>query len=681
MSKSDRYKRMMEDSRDGFLVVDSKGNLLESNQAYADMSGYSVTELAKMNFRSLAGTDDELELKSRLRKLLALGYDRYESQHRHKAGHFFEVDVSINFIRESKRFFVHFRDLSERRLHEQELREREEKYRGLFENAGDLAYGIDLNLNFTAVSDSLLRISGYRRDELINASISKVLKSESLDLARRMAAAKLNAEKQVTRYELEMTDKEGRQIPLELVSTLIYKNGQAVGVQGIGRDISERKAAEEKIQQLVFHDPLTHLPNRRLLLDRLQQAFASCSRTGRKGALLFIDLDNFKTLNDTLGHLKGDMLLKHVAERLTSCIREGDTVARLGGDEFVVMLENLETQAIEAARQTESVGENILRALNQPYELAEQIFHCSASIGATLIDENTQGAEELLKQADIAMYQSKRAGRNALRFFDQKMQDTITARVILEGELHRALEEQHFQLHYQIQMDKFRQALGAEALIRWVHPTHGLISATQFVPLAEETGLILHIGQWVLESACIQLKRWALNEHTRNLILAVNVSAKQFHQPDFVAQVRAAVQRHDIDPRLLKLELTESLLLEDSAATILTMNELKEFGIKLSLDDFGTGYSSLQYLKKLPLYEIKIAQSFVNDLAHDSNDAAIVQTIIAMAGTLGLGVIAEGVETAEQHEFLDSSGCDVYQGHLFGKPMPIEQFDAQLHLN
>ncbi|ADE12241.1 sensor domain-containing protein [Sideroxydans lithotrophicus] len=799
MPESERYKRLIEDSGDGYWVVDLKGRLLEVNQVYARMAGYSADELVNRHVSELDAQDDEEAVKARMERLLAQGHDRFESRHRHKKGHLFEVDVAINFIHESNRFLVSFRDISERNMYEQALRESEEKYRRLFENAGDLAYGTDLNGAFTAVSESLLTVTGYGRNELINAPISKILTPENLELARRMTAAKLAAEKQVTRYELEITSKDGRQIPLELVTTLTYRNGVPVGVQGIGRDISERKrfetdlriaatafesqeslmitdansvilrvnnafckctgytteevvgktprifksgrhdkefyramwdsinrtgswkgeiwdrrkngetypkwltisavrgndgcvthyvgshvditerkAAEEQIRRLAFHDPLTHLPNRQLLLDRLQQSLISTARNGKKGALLFIDLDNFKTLNDTLGHAMGDMLLQQAAERLTSCMREGDTVARIGGDEFVVMLEELSGQAIEAAEQTEVVGEKILAALSQPYHLDNHTFRSSGSIGATLFSGDHQEAEELLKQADIAMYQAKKADRNTLRFFDHKMQDAINARAELEAELHKALEHQQFELHYQIQVDCASRALGAEALIRWNHPTRGLVAPAQFIPLAEETGLILPIGLWVIETACAQLHAWARDEKTRHLVLAVNISARQFHQSDFVAQVRAAVQRNAIDPNLFKLELTESLLLDDTEKTVATMNALKATGVQLSLDDFGTGYSSLQYLKILPLNQIKIDRSFVRDIATDPNDAAIVQTIIAMAGTLGLDVIAEGVETEAQLEFLDLRGCHACQGYLFGKPVSIREFESSL---
>ena len=444
--------------------------------------------------------------------------------------------------------------------------------------------------------------------------------------------------------------------------------------------VNEIKQAADEIERLAFYDSLTGLPNRRLLLDRLKSALASSHRSGRKGALLFVDMDNFKELNDTLGHDMGDLLLQQVAQRLEACVRECDTVTRLSGDEFVVMLEDLSEQALEAATQTKVIGNKILATLNQPYQLATHNYRSTPSIGATLFNGHEQYTEELIKQADIAMYHVKSSGRNALCFFDPQMQANISAHVSLEGELRNALEIQQFQLHYQIQVDSSGHPIGAEALIRWLHPERVLVSPAQFIPLAEETGLILPIGQWVLETACAQLNAWQQNALTRNLILAVNVSAKQYRQAGFVSQVLASIQRHTINPSLLKLELTESMLLDDIEDAIATMNALGEIGVQFSLDDFGTGYSSLQYLKRLPLYQLKIDQSFVRDIAFDMHDRSIVRTIIAMAKSMDLKVIAEGVETEEQRFILLNNGCTHYQGYLFGKPIPIEEFEKLLKL-
>lgn len=447
---------------------------------------------------------------------------------------------------------------------------------------------------------------------------------------------------------------------------------------GILTDITMNRAAADKIEHQAFYDTLTDLPNRLMLRDRLTPALALSQRNNHNGALLFIDLDNFKTLNDTLGHDIGDLLLQQVAERLVACVREGDTVARLGGDEFVIMLEDLSEHANEAIVQIEVIGNKVLGVFSQSFKLTTHNYHCTPSIGITLFKGQNLTIDELLKQADIAMYQAKASGRNAMCFFDPQMQTNITNRVALEKDLKLALAENQFMLYYQPQVLHSQKIIGAEALIRWHHPQRGLVPPVDFIPLAEETGLILPIGQWVLETACAQIKSWEDNEHTRHLQIAVNVSARQFHQTDFVEQVSHILSHNDINPANLKLELTESLVLGDINNTILKMRKLREIGIRFSMDDFGTGYSSLSSLKKLPINQLKIDQSFIRDITSDHDDAIIVQTIIAMATSLGMEVIAEGVETEEQRAFLELLGCPAIQGYLFGRPMPIEQFEALL---
>ena len=442
-------------------------------------------------------------------------------------------------------------------------------------------------------------------------------------------------------------------------------------------DITERKAAQDRIQSLAFYDPLTSLPNRRLLMDRLSQAIAAGARHLRKGALLFVDLDDFKTINDTLGHHLGDLLLEQVAQRLSTCIREGDTAARLGGDEFVVMLADLSETALDAAAQAEVVGEKILAMLAQPYQLGLQQCRSTASIGVTLFGGNQHEAiDEPLKRADLAMYQAKAAGRNTLRFFDPQMQAVVSARAVLETDLRTALEQQHFLLYYQPQVAADGSLIGAEALVRWLHPARGLVSPADFIPLAEDTGLILPLGQWVLETACAQLEVWAKKPENAHWTLAVNVSARQFRQPLFVEQVLATLEHTGANPQRLKLELTESLLVDNVDEVITKMRALKEIGVGFSLDDFGTGYSSLSYLKRLPLDQLKIDQSFVRDLLSDPDDAVIARAIVALGHSLGMQVIAEGVETAAQREMLAELGCDAYQGYHFGRPAPASDLEA-----
>jgi diguanylate cyclase (GGDEF)-like protein/PAS domain S-box-containing protein len=476
--------------------------------------------------------------------------------------------------------------------------------------------------------------------------------------------------------ELSKRSKNGRTFIVESHWTMVRDdNGKPQSILAIETDITQRKQAALEIENLAFFDPLTGLPNRRLLLDRLRHALAVASRNGHAGALLFLDLDNFKRLNDTLGHDKGDLLLQQVAQRLRACApRASDTIARHGGDEFVLILEDLNQNLEEAAAQTERVAEKILAAFDAPFQLNDHQHHSTPSIGVALFDKHIGSLDELLKRADMAMYQAKAMGRNTIRFYDPEMQTVINTRVQLEADFRRGLRRQEFRLHYQRQTDGKGRTIGAEALVRWHHPQRNFIPPALFIPLAEETGLILQLGQWVLESACKQLVEWEGNPETSHLTLAVNVSARQFAQPNFVEQILEIVARTGANPNRLKLELTESILLADVEHTIEKMNALKARGIGFALDDFGTGYSSLSYLKRLPLDQLKIDASFIKDVLTDANDAAIARTIVGLGQTLGLDVIAEGVETQNQCDFLAENGCHAFQGYLFSRPAPAEHF-------
>ncbi len=471
-----------------------------------------------------------------------------------------------------------------------------------------------------------------------------------------------------------MKKKDGALFWCNLVGHAINPENMEEGSIWSFLDISERKQAEEKINELAFFDQLTGLPNRTLLLDRLRQTMTTTSRTGSYCALLFLDLDNFKTLNDTLGHEMGDLLLKEVAQRLTACVRAGDTSARLGGDEFVMILTNLSIDKRAAANQAEVIGEKIIAALNESYLLKDITYHNTPSIGATLFSGDQAEIEDLLKQADIAMYRAKDAGRNTIRFFDPDMEIIVKKRAALEKDLRNAVQKNQFLLHYQAQMAGGRLT-GSEVLVRWQHPERGIVSPADFIPLAEESRLILPLGQWVLETACRQLVQWATHPDMSHLTVSVNVSAHQFHQADFVDQVLDILNKTGANPLLLKLELTESLLVSKVEEIIEKMFALKVKGVGFSLDDFGTGYSSLSYLKRLPLDQLKIDQSFVRDVLTDSNDATIAKTVIVLGQSLGLNVIAEGVETAEQRNFLAGAGCHAYQGYFYSKPLPLESFE------
>ena len=574
-------------------------------------------------------------------------------------------------------FIVLSRDITDRKHAEHALRESESLMRAIVDNTPVEYWARDLDGRCIMENAQAVRhwgtLLGKRPQDM---QISQAELAIWQDNNRRVYQG------DVVEEEVEYRVDGERRVFFNVVAP-IKVDGKAIGIVGFNQDITDRKRAEKEIHRLAFYDSLTHLPNRRLMFDRLEHALVGSARRERVGALLLIDLDNFKYLNDTHGHEVGDQLLIEIAKRLRACIRQGDTAARLGGDEFVVILEDIDG-TLDSSVQAELIGEGIRAELNQPFRLPglpgrfSIDYHCASSIGIALFDGISHSAEELLRRADTAMYQAKAAGRNTLRFFDPEMQAVVTHRSILEGGLRQAIEQRQFQLYYQAQIDDAGQLTGAEALLRWMHPYKGMLSPAGFIALAEETGLIVQLGHWVLATACRQLAAWAGNPQFAGLTLAVNVSARQFRQGDFTDQLRGLLAETGAPASRLKLELTESMLLEDSAAIIGCMSELKLLGVRFSLDDFGTGYSSLAYLKRLPLNQLKIDQSFVQEVLTDPNDVAIAETIVALGNSLGLEVIAEGVETEAQWRLLAGIGCRQYQGELFGYPMPLPEFEAAM---
>lgn len=458
--------------------------------------------------------------------------------------------------------------------------------------------------------------------------------------------------------------------------------GAFIGYIGYCMDVTERRAADDEITRLAFYDQLTGLPNRRLLLDRLNQAFSSTERQRCHGALMMIDLDNFKALNDTLGHQIGDELLQQVAARISQAVRRDDTAARLGGDEFVVLLKDLSADEALAAQQTEAIAKKILIQLAEPYFLGAHsltephFYHHTASIGLALFKGMELSSEDLVMRADTAMYQAKAAGRNVVKFFDPEIQAAVAAKAALEADMREGIVKTQFVLYYQPQVNRQGDLVGAEVLLRWPHPVRGFVSPADFIPVAEGSGLILPLGYWVLQSACEQLARWRNDPVRKGLTLAVNVSAKQLSLPMFTEEVMGVLEFTGAPPNRLKLELTESVLLENTDDIIHKMQVLRDMGVTFSIDDFGTGYSSLSYLKRLPADQLKIDQSFVRDLLDAPNDLAIVKMVVGLGKSLGMEVIAEGVETEQQRVLLGESGCQCYQGYLFGRPIPLVDFEA-----
>ena len=572
------------------------------------------------------------------------------------------------------RLYGIFQDNTEHKKAEEALKNSEERLRQITDVAPILLAEVDKELCYRFVNSRYSELFGLSPEAFYGQHVRKIIGEQAFAQARPYMLQALAG--QPVEFEIELQETPwGRKVMAVRYAPMRDGAGQVTGFVAAVTNITERKQAEEEIKQLAFYDPLTQLPNRRLLLDRLQQALATSVRSRLHGALMFIDLDNFKILNDTLGHDKGDQLLQEVASRIIACVRECDTVARLGGDEFVVMLTGLDGDPEAATAHTQKVGGKILDRLNQVYCLASHERYCSASIGITLFFGQNTTPDELLKQADIALYQAKNAGRNTLCFFDFQMQLSINTQVALINDLRHALAKNQFKLFCQTEVGHDQKMIGVEVLLRWDHPKQGLISPHEFIPLAEETGLIQPIGQWVLESACALLKSWERNTDWLHSYLAVNISIHQFRQPNFVNRVLEIVRDTGIDPSKLMLELTETVVLADLSDAATKMNTLKEVGIRFSLDDFGTGYSSLAYLTRLPFDQLKIDQSFVQNLAPYSNDLALCEAIVVMAHKLGIKVIAEGIETQDQYDILKQIGCYYGQGYLFSKPLPVDEFE------
>ena len=661
------------------------GVMLDANMTYLQMFGYQdIAELRDRPVREHIAPQFRPEFEARLRKR-ALGEDvagTYETRGLHKDGSEFPMLVSVKrfVLPEGPLTFAFVIDISERKRNEDALLASNELLQSVLEHAPIRVFWKDAQLRYLGCNSAFARDAGLASSaEVVGKQDDELCWKEQAEYYSIVDRQVMESGKPKLSFEESQTRPDGNLVWLRTSKVPMRDaEGKVTGVLGIYDDITRQKQDEAQIRQLAFYDPLTQLPNRRLLADRMQQALSASLRTAHYGALMLLDLDQFKTLNDTEGHSVGDRMLVETAQRLQDCVREGDTVARLGGDEFVVLLENLSVNLNEASVKAEMVAEKVRDRLSEPYWINGSDHLTTPSIGITMFRGHQNSQEDLFIYADTAMYQAKARGRNTICFFDPAMQSTLELRSEMEKMLRGALARQELQLYYQLQVDDDGRALGAEVLLRWLHPSWGMVSPAQFIPVAEESGLIQSIGQWVLESACQQIACWQSDPQFSGLSVAVNVSARQFRQSTFVAQVKAALDASGIDPGRLKLELTESLVLDNVEDSISKMTQLRALGVRFSMDDFGTGYSSLTYLKQLPIDQIKIDQSFVRDIVADQSDAAIVQTIIAMAHSLKLDVIAEGVETVEQLDFLRQHNCHAFQGYFFGKPVPLEEFEQQL---
>jgi diguanylate cyclase (GGDEF)-like protein/PAS domain S-box-containing protein len=572
---------------------------------------------------------------------------------------------------------VYFRNITESmhsRLKLDEAQSNVRKQAALLDKAQDAIFVSSLDRRVIYWNKGAERLYGWTSEEVIGRTTEDIFQYQAVPLRERIDLILRDGE---WSGEIFQTCRDGHKLIVESRLTLVRSDdGTPQSVLAINTDITARKADEARIQHLAFYDVVTGLPNRQLLRDRLAETLATSSIQANTGVLFYIDLDDFKTLNDTMGHDIGDALLQLVALRLRACLRPGDTVARLGGDEFVVMLESLSEEGQEAATVAKAVGKKILGAFVDPFVIGTFESEITASIGATLFSGAIDTVDQLLKQTDLAMYRAKTEGRSRVCFFDPVMQTEVDARAALRSDLRRALQNNEFQLHYQPQVDSHGVVTGAEALLRWFHPTRGKVPPNEFIPLAEEAGLIVELGGWVLQTACRQLTAWAGNPSMQGLTIAVNVSVRQFLDPQFVALVRETLLTSGANPQRLKLEVTESSTMEKIHEVIAIMTELKLDGVSFSLDDFGTGYSSLAHLQYLPIDQLKIDRSFVNNVLIHAKDASIARTIIMLGSNLGLSVIAEGVETEEQRVFLEAEGCHLYQGFLYSPALPCAQVES-----
>jgi diguanylate cyclase (GGDEF)-like protein/PAS domain S-box-containing protein len=661
----------------GIFAKDAAGRHIFANPALAELAGLSIEEiLGKNDFDLVADRAqaeayraDDLAVIQSGSKMVVSEEPRTDLSGRTRLLQTIKIPFTVAQTGETAVLGVCM-DITDQKRADENMREQAE----LLDNAQDAIYVEDLQRRIRYWNKGAQRLYGWASEEVIGRLATEILQDDVSGMNAPVASVLKDG---VWEGEVIQRRRDGGVLNVESRVTLVKgEDGRPRSVLTINTDITKRKAAEAKMERLAFYDTLTELPNRQLLRERLDRALTVAARETATGAVLFIDLDDFKSLNDTMGHHIGDLLLQQVAIRLTSCTRKTDTVARLGGDEFVVLLEGLSPDAKTAGATAKLVADKILGAFLQPFELRGHESESTASIGITLFTGLSATADDLLKQADLAMYRAKATGRNALSFFDPEMQTYVTSRAALRADLRRAVQNNELELFYQPQVNRDGRVISAEALLRWRHPQRGMVPPNEFIPLAEEAGLIVELGRWVLDTACSQLSEWAKNPAMGHLSIAVNVSLRQLLDLHFVDLVLGVLQKSEANPCKLKLEITESSMLEKLEDTIAKMEALKAFGIEFSVDDFGTGYSSLAHLKRLPLDQLKVDRAFVKDLLTNDKDASIARTIITLGQNLNLTVIAEGVETEAQREFLERAGCSVYQGFLFSPALTASKFEA-----
>lgn len=669
----------------GIVRATHEGLILRCDARFAEVVGCSQDEVPGLTFKEITAPEDAAAFMEALRRLWTGAIDAISLETR-----FIRKDGSLTWVKLTASvqsdleghplyLLTLVEDINVRKAAEENLvataealQAREERYLNAFQTCPDAVLIIQLsNGTIIDANRAFLDVMGFESQEVIDrTSMELGMWADATD--RQKLAVALHQNSGCRDLEVRLRRKNGEVFWGQLSASFAEIEGVPCILAFI-RDVSAAKVAEEEIKNLAFYDPLTGLPNRRLLWERLRQALIVSTRTRCKHALLFVDLDDFKALNDTFGHHVGDLMLQEAARRIASCVREVDTVARLGGDEFVVIIEDLSEIPEVAATQAKCVGAKILEAISQPYSLDGSECHSTSSMGITVFGDHGAGTNEVLQQADIAMYQAKSAGRNNMLFFAPALQASVNARAAIEDDLRQAIQQKQFSLYYQPQLER-GLLTGVEALIRWKHPKRGIVLPCEFVPMAEETGLILPMGSWVLETACTQIAAWTARKEGAHLTVAVNISAREFRQPKFVEQVLTVLSRTGANPERLKLELAESMLLNNVDDVVAKMKELKSHGVRFSLDGFGTGRSSMTHLKRLPWDQLKIDRSFVGEIMADPISGAVAQAIISFGKAIGLSVIAEGVETEEQRAFLAKLGCHSFQGYLFSHPLPWGDF-------
>ncbi|MCZ8515829.1 EAL domain-containing protein [Paenibacillus filicis] len=679
--EENKLRSTLESIQDGYYETNMEGNLVLFNHALVDILGLPEDELRERNITEFMSMEDARKLKQTNQwvshtgtAVNCVGWEVIRWDGTRKS-----VEGSIVLIRESEGgrptgYRGIIRDITERKDSERMLEESQYRYKSLFDHNPDLVCSIGFDGTFTTMNPSTEKITGYSANQLMGRTWSHLLGTGSkLRMLRYFVRAKRGIS---SSFEISVQHKHGYNVDLQIRLVPIIIDNQVVGVFAIGKDITEHKQAEETINHMAYHDALTDLPNRRLFIEQLTLGLVQAERGSYKLAVMFLDLDRFKYINDSLGHTFGDRLLQTIADRLHQCISTTGMIARMGGDEFTILLPVVidENTVVQTA-------ESIIEAINQPILIDGRECSVTTSIGISLYPDDGSDAQTLMMNADAAMYRSKEINRNTYEFFNPVMSVQASERLEVAQELHKALDRNEFVLVYQPQLHfESGQITGVEALVRWQHPRRGMVSPVEFIPLAEETGMIVPIGEWVLRTACRQNKAWQ-DAGYGPMRVAVNLSAYQFKQSNIVQKVDEILQETGLKPEYLELEITESISMQNADYVIETLDQLNRLGIQISIDDFGTGYSSLSYLRDFPIHRLKIDRSFVNDITASDGDAVIAASIIAMARSLNLEVIAEGVETEKQFEFLLSKGCNEMQGYFISKPLPAEAITDRLLIN